>query len=1101
MAKKSSKPAPKRLLQPLKRPQPPVRPLTDTSDLVLTPGGLRPRSLVHKLQPGEHVSLKGGRVRIIKTATGEVVKDLGESAKPGESEKSASKKRPATPNLRPTPGIPDVGWIENSQWRNGGTQPIVYFSTTWIVPPVPSSTDDGQTIFLFNGMQPDSGAHILQPVLQWGPSGAGGGNYWSITNWYADGKGGPAAYQTPIQVNPGDVVQGVMTCTGQSGTEFNYQSSFVGFPSLDTVATDADELTWAYQTLECYSGSYAPLVQCSDYPATPLTAMYNIEIKTGTPGTSGTDAVIDWSPITAFTDCGQNCLIVSNDSPGGAVYLYYKQPPQNFYFIIDKGTFGKDEVTDTINSGGGKGLFPAAIFLAVEGFTVQQLTIDLPNMVAPQISGAFAGLHGVTVTPSVMYPPVYDSSNLYTPQRVLFPYDIQFTDDSIFPTSGLAPEELDAKIVIGSASLGTETTLNATTILYLGSGAAPYFTNVDPAEDNVYYLSQDLRVFTITPESDNATPVGNVPFIFQNGSPTSLDTPAAYAYISALIAHFNTTYSDPNGIDPFNISSGVLPGEASAYSGDSTVTPATFNPTDIFAPYLNYNFALARVRLKGTAGSAGEASNVRVFFRLFTTQTFDTDYINTASAVSAGDPNITYPSNPPGSPNAPTSPLPGTNASGVINGSTLPFFAAADQSDLAAGGVNNRLIKIPTTSDSTWAYFGCFLNVYDPSLLIGGSDPQKWLVGSAHSCLVAQIAYSDTPIENTDGVIENPENSSLLAQRNLQITLSGNPGYPETHFIPQTFDTRPSPTPGSGSLAEYPDELMIDWRNTPPGTTAEIYWPQVNASQVLALASALYPASTLSAADPHTIRCNVDGGMTYIPVPSGGMESFAGLITLQLPPGIHVGNEFNVIIRRITSRRVTELVIASSTASSPVPSTSPATSVNWRYVVGTFQIKIPVQPDATILPSEENLLAILRWRLQRLDPTNRWYPVLQRYISVVVGRVRGCGGKPGTIVPSQYGTANQPKQEGKQQQSTNEKCVEWTGKVSALRYDRFGDFIGFDLETLSKELRRFRGREQEIEDLVRGAWVERNLIRVVGSESDAEWPAEIILLRPKKIRL
>jgi len=294
------------------RPKRPVRPL-DTTDLVLTPGGMRPRSLVHKLEPGQHVSTKGGRVRIIETATGNVIKDLGETGTPGETEGASPSVAPG-----PVPGIPDTAWIENSQWRNGGAEPIVYFSTTWVVPPVPASSD-GQTVFLFNGMQPDSAAHILQPVLQWGSSAAGGGNYWSITNWYADGQGGPAVYQSVIQVNTGDVLQGVMTCTGQSGADFNYSSVFVGYPAVNISVTDVVELTWAYETLECYG-----LNTCSDYPNTALTAMYNIEIKTGTPGSSGTDAAIDWFGVTNFTDCGQKCVIVSNASPGGAVYLFYR---------------------------------------------------------------------------------------------------------------------------------------------------------------------------------------------------------------------------------------------------------------------------------------------------------------------------------------------------------------------------------------------------------------------------------------------------------------------------------------------------------------------------------------------------------------------------------------------------------------------------------------------------------------------------------------------------------------------------------------------------------------------------------------------------------
>ncbi len=39
----------------------------------------------------------------------------------------------------------------------------------------------------------------------------------------------------------------------------------------------------------------------------------------------------------------------------------------------------------------------------------------------------------------------------------------------------------------------------------------------------------------------------------------------------------------------------------------------------------------------------------------------------------------------------------------------------------------------------------------------------------------------------------------MLAQRNLQVTTSDNPGNPATHRIPQTFDVRPSPKLGLSS--------------------------------------------------------------------------------------------------------------------------------------------------------------------------------------------------------------------------------------------------------------------------------------------------------------
>jgi hypothetical protein len=56
--------------------------------------------------------------------------------------------------------------------------PVTRFTTTWTVPAAPSTHSD-QTVFLFNGIQ--NSTMIYQPVLQWGPSGAGGGNFWAVT--------------------------------------------------------------------------------------------------------------------------------------------------------------------------------------------------------------------------------------------------------------------------------------------------------------------------------------------------------------------------------------------------------------------------------------------------------------------------------------------------------------------------------------------------------------------------------------------------------------------------------------------------------------------------------------------------------------------------------------------------------------------------------------------------------------------------------------------------------------------------------------------------------------------------------------------------------
>jgi hypothetical protein len=63
-------------------------------------------------------------------------------------------------------------------------------TVNWTVPPSPHY-GSSQTIFLFPGSQGHSatGTSILQPVLQWGPSAIGGGQYYAIACWYISSKG------------------------------------------------------------------------------------------------------------------------------------------------------------------------------------------------------------------------------------------------------------------------------------------------------------------------------------------------------------------------------------------------------------------------------------------------------------------------------------------------------------------------------------------------------------------------------------------------------------------------------------------------------------------------------------------------------------------------------------------------------------------------------------------------------------------------------------------------------------------------------------------------------------------------------------------------
>jgi hypothetical protein len=731
-------------------------------------------------------------------------------------------------------------------------------------------------------------------------------------------------------------------------------------------------------------------------------------------------------------------------------------PLGSLSFLINKNTFGIDEVQDAINNNGG--VFSNAFWLALDDFSIS--TFNSFGITIPVPTGPLAGLSGISVTPSPQNSgdpvpaapiPVYeDPGDTTTIQRIRFSFDIRFTTAATppFPSSGNAQYALTATFKIGGTTVpgvNSQDTVN----FELVAGADPYFSNIDPTNNSaVAYLSQDLRVFSVA-QGQSALPADGLAPVFQSGQ-------SGYDYIRALIGHLNgaDTYTTPvptTSFDPLN----TLVGQSGYETGESSVTPVNGMGNR------NFNFAIARVRLRSSVqGTAGQAANTRVFFRLWVAPSYDTDF----------DPYTTYPSNP-AYPGLPTSPLPSSatlppDPTGQAI-RTTPFFAtgAAGTNDYNSSVSNNNIqnIAIPTIAgrDSVWAYYGCFLDVYD-------SSNQAHYPGT-HHCLVAQIASDDAPILYSSNVTTSPGNSDKLAQRNLQITLSGNPGPASTHRIPQAFDTRASLPfeDAEGNWVNKPDELMIDWGNTPPGSQAQIYWPQVSASEVISLAGRLYRTHLLSAADPHTITCKTVKGVTYVPVPAQAGKSFAGLLTVDLPIGVKKGQEFRVVIRRITTKNVRGFTGNQEARASNLKLRS------IRCITGAFEVKIPVTTEDILLRPEENTLAIFKWRLEKMSPTYRWYPVLQRYIEIVSGRVDGAGGDSGAIQPSPTGIPLP--------NDTGGKFSTVTGKVCKVLFNCYGDFEGFEICSCGKE-HFFPCCEKAIAELLLRACKERLLLTVCVEE-------------------
>ena len=179
------------------------------------------------------------------------------------------------------------GWLAYAQWRNEQQAAIDLFSVEWTVPPAPRERL-GQTLLLFPGLQ--NAHYILQSVLQWGPSHAGGGPYWSIANWYTDGTSANTQVSPCLRVEPGQRLHSRMELLGQEGRDFSYKASFEGYKTLDLTLNKVTELLWAFVVLETNG-----LGNALQYPAEYRTRIDAVRLNTG-----GQHTQPRWRPVQRY---------------------------------------------------------------------------------------------------------------------------------------------------------------------------------------------------------------------------------------------------------------------------------------------------------------------------------------------------------------------------------------------------------------------------------------------------------------------------------------------------------------------------------------------------------------------------------------------------------------------------------------------------------------------------------------------------------------------------------------------------------------------------------------------------------------------------------
>jgi hypothetical protein len=754
-------------------------------------------------------------------------------------------------------------------------------------------------------------------------------------------------------------------------------------------------------------------------------------------------------------------------------------PERRCQFMIERSTLGQDEIgarrKQQHNSPGGLPV-PDAFRVVVDGFTAAEIGVTGAGStlnVASPIGGMI-----ITCTGNTSNSGNYGSEV----QRFTFFYSIDFPDDSAFSFAAQT-EFLTLNVTVNATVQARAASLSAHAQMELIKQPNPFILHGDPA-----WLSVDLRVFVVRPGESKfgVSPMGN----------DASDAPRFIKdVIKALTGGQGTaggqSFGDPNVLSPDEAKSSLY------------IYPTDNNNKKVF------NFALAKVHYIGLIG----ATNVRAFFRLFRTQVTYVPFDYPPGARYRREPN-----NPEGQP----IPLAGIEGGEFV---TMPFFATSrvDSTVVSMGkqtdDPNIQLIAAHMDGSEVDAYFGCWLDTNQPFKLDGvtpnnvlpvsspatnvdgpfhdaGNPPltvQQAMLRNSHQCLITEIAFDPVAIP----IGADPSNWDKLAQRNIVWSDIG------SAEAVSTFEFRP--TQIGLPAGQTPDELMIDWGNTPAGSLASIYIPSLDAANILAMANRMYTTHRLVRLDAHTLQCPANG-ITYMPIPPGAAINYPGLLSVDLPGHIPIGKVLTAVVRQVTnasgwvnSQGPPALQIASRRRTKTAAQ-SERQHIEWRRVIGAFQLTIPVKNKSALLLTEERQLSVLRWIGETIPLHSRWYPVFQRYLGKLGGRVKSFGGDPTKILPSPTGTVpGEPKHHHHHDHHEHERDEHehrrFTGKIAGLMFDRFGDFEGFLLDTEDGE-REFFSREKEMGELAERAWRERLRITVWAERDEPHRPLSIIIREP-----
>jgi hypothetical protein len=417
---------------------------------------------------------------------------------------------------------------------------------------------------------------------------------------------------------------------------------------------------------------------------------------------------------------------------------------------------------------------------------------------------------------------------------------------------------------------------------------------------------------------------------------------------------------------------------------------------------------------------------------------------------------------------------------------SIPYFAerridSATQSMAAQpDGWNEQTLAHGGTTEVVH-YFGCWLDFNQtgpqfPVNIPSGSDgpftnrvPIVQLVRGIHQCLVAEVRFQPgaaDPIPNG----ATPSSSDRLAQRNLAIVESDNPGGEATHRVQHTLQLKPSTAvgrdlraaTGAEERARY-DELVIRWGDVPRDARASLYFPDWSADKVVALAASLRPGITKL--DSHTVSCPVQD-ISYVPIPRQMQPLLPGLLTIELPDTVRTGERFDVDVQQHSGPTFR----IDTPRGWPDRKHTAELKLSRRRVLGAFRLNVVVSGGRPLLEGLVRNLAVLRYIFGAIPTGDSWHPVFARYIAQLSGQIAGLGVDP-ELVPA---SADDPGVPGEPGPGEPERL---TGRVCEVSFDCFGRLEAFVLATCSGS-HRIETTESGFEDLLLRACRDRLVVSV-----------------------